>query len=115
MATPTTSYGIEVSGLTIDEVERLENFVRHLDREFRESGMAPRTIAIRVSKPRDRREQPVQGPEHQKVQSVEEMLKAVQAQINPNRHANTSGGGGSVESGGYIRLGRKIGDEPNEV
>lgn len=65
--------------------------------------MANRTTTNEpVSKSGNRREQSLQGPIDQEIQSAEEELKEFPKTYNPDWYTDTTGYGRSVGSGGYL-------------
>lgn len=67
----------------------IEELVANLYREFREFELAIGAKSSDVRQPSDRREQQIQGSEHQEVQSAQETPQDIQAQDHLDGDSNT--------------------------
>jgi len=98
---------------TIDSVEEFFEYLRGKSREF---DMAMRAIRDeQVQEPNHRREQSVQRPIDQKVQSTQEAPQKLYSTYYPYWYANPTGNGRSMVTGWHLGFRGTFGNKPNEV
>ena len=114
MGTPAYTEIIQNLGHCFTEIRRIEAELAHLRSQLGELSLAAR---VRRDFPElgDRREQPLQGSQHEKVQSLAEAFKIVFEEIDSYGYTITTGGFGSVESSGYTGFGSTSGNQHDEV
>ena len=79
---------IQSDGDTRTEDERLEEFFSYIRRKSREFDMAFRTECEEVQQSDHRREQPIQRPSDQEIQSAKKAFKKLQSTYYPYWYAN---------------------------
>lgn len=114
VGTPSTSQSSKNYGDTQAKADSIRKFVKHLRDQSREFGVAVGMWEnVRLSD--NRREQSVQGPINETIQSTKEALKKLQAKIDSNRNSESTGTTRPMEPSRYTGLGTKTGDEPNKI
>ena len=109
-----SSKGSESNGDTQAKADSIRKFIEHLCSQSREFSVAVRA-GEKVRQSSDRREQPVQGSEHEKVQGAEEALEVFQAEVDIDWDAVAARFTRPMEPGWYTGFGTEAGDEPDKV
>lgn len=116
MGAPKTSKSSKDIGkpnTTFVSVEKFFEYIRCKSRKF---DVAMRTAGNEQVQEFDhRREQPIQGLEHQTIQSSEETFKKLQSTYYPYWYANTTGRSGSMVPGWHLGFGTTIRNKPDKV
>lgn len=114
VGTFSTSESSKDYGYAKAKTDSIRKFVEHLRDQSREFGVAVGMWEdIRLSN--IRREQPIQGPINETVQSLKEAFEIFQASFDSNWNSESTGTTRPMESGRDIGLGTKTGDKPNKI
>ena len=106
--------GGEGDGDTQAKADSIGKFIEHLHNQSREFGVAV-GMWENVRLPNHRREQSVQGPVDETIQSTEETFKKLQEKVNPDWNSESTGTARFVVTGRYTGFRTEAGDKPNEV
>jgi len=106
---------IQSDGDTRTEDERLEEFFAYIRRKSREFDLAFGAEYKEFRQSNHRREQSIQRPSDQEIQSAEEAFKKLQASYYPYWYANPTGNGRPVVTDWHLGFRGTLGDEPDKV
>ena len=106
--------GGEGDGDTQAKADSIGKFIEHLHNQSREFGVAV-GMWENVRLPNHRREQSVQGPINEAIQSTEKTFKKLQEKVDSNWNSEPTGTARFVVTGRYTGFRTEAGDKPNEV
>ena len=115
MGTSKTFKDQQSNGDTSSEIGGTQEQWEHLCSELRELSLAVGEFREAIRQPNHRREQSVQRPIDQKVQSTQEAPQKLYSTYYPYWYANPTGNGRSMVTGWHLGFRGTFGNKPNEV